>query len=153
MQLRADVTFLMVPYTGGPAHAIGDVIAGRGGFIIEGYSGIAGAIQSGSVKALAVASQRRLPDFPDVPTVTETLPGFTAGGWQVLVAPRGTADAIIAKTSADLRQVVTDPDILKKLAVRGTFARAMSPAETIAFAQDEQRKWKPVLERIYDQPR
>jgi tripartite-type tricarboxylate transporter receptor subunit TctC len=153
LQLRAGVRFLMVPYTGGPAHAIGDVIAGRVAFIIEGYSGIAGAIQSGSVKALAVASQQRLPDFPDVPTVAETLPGFTAGGWQVLVAPRGTPDAIIAKAGADLRQVVTDPDILKKLAVRGTFARPMSPAETTAFTQDEQRKWKPVLERIYDQPR
>jgi hypothetical protein len=42
---------------------------------------------------------------------------------------------------------------LKNLAVRGTFARAMSPAETTAFTQDEQRKWKPVLERIADQAR
>jgi tripartite-type tricarboxylate transporter receptor subunit TctC len=153
LQLRAGIKLLMVPYTGGPAHAIGDVIAGRVAFIIEGYSGIAGAIQSGSIKAVAVASQRRLPDFPDVPTVAETLPGFSATGWQVLVAPRGTPDAIIGKASVDLRKVVTDPDILKKLALRGTFTRAMSPAEATAFAQDEQRKWKPVLERIAEQTR
>jgi len=153
LQSRADIKLLMVPYTGGPAHAISDVVSGRVGLIIEGYSGIAGAIQSGSVKAIAVASQARLADFPDVPTVAETLPGFSATGWQILVAPLGIPDVVIRKVSADLRQVVTDPDVLKKLAVRGTFAHAMSPAETTAFTQDEQRKWKPVLERIADQTR
>jgi tripartite-type tricarboxylate transporter receptor subunit TctC len=153
LQIRAGIKLLTVPYTGGPAHAIGDVVSGRVDFIIEGYSGIAGAIQSGSIKAIAVASQARLSDFPDLPTVAETLPGLSATGWQILVAPPGTPDAIIRKVSTDLRQVVTDPDVLQKLAVRGTFARAMSPAETTAFAQDEQRKWKPVLERIADQAR
>lgn len=153
LQSRAGIKLLMVPYTGGPAHAIGDVISSRVAFIIEGYSGIASAIQSGSVKALAVASQQRLADFPDVPTVAETLPGFSATGWQILVAPLGTPDTIIRKLSEDLKKVVTDPDVLKKLAARGTLARAMSPAETTSFTQDEQRKWKPVLERIAEQTR
>jgi hypothetical protein len=55
LQSRTDTKLLTVPYTGGPAHAISDVVSGRVGLLIEGYSGIAGAVQSGSVKAIAVA--------------------------------------------------------------------------------------------------
>src|SRR5215471_14475366 len=83
MQSQAGIKLLSVPYTGGPAHAISDVVSGRVGLIIEGYSGIAGAVQSGSVKAIAVASEKRLAEFPDLPTVAETIPGFSATGWQV----------------------------------------------------------------------
>ena len=148
LQSRADIKLLTVPYTGGPAHAISDVVSGRVGLIIEGYSGIAGAVQSGSVKAIAVASEEPLAEFPGLPTVAETFPGFSATGWQVLVAPIGTPEHIIAKISEDLRKVVSDPDFKKTIATRGSYTRAMSPAEAIAFVQAEQAKWKPVLELI-----
>ena len=148
LQSRAGVELLIVPYTGGPAQAIGDVISGRVDFIIEGYSGIAGAVQSGSVKAIAVASEKPLAEFPNLPTAAETLPGFSATGWQVLVAPIGTAEGIIQKAREDLRSVVTDPDLQNKIAARGSYTRAMSPAEVIAFVAAEQRKWKPVMELI-----
>ncbi|HKA46900.1 MAG TPA: tripartite tricarboxylate transporter substrate-binding protein [Methyloceanibacter sp.] len=148
LQSRSGIELLTVPYTGGPAQAIGDVVSGRVAFIIEGYSGIAGAVQSGSVKAIAVASEKRLREFPDVPTVAETLPGFSATGWQVLVAPRGTSESIIQKVSNDLRRVVTDRDLQQKIATRGSYTRAMSPAEVLAFVAGEQRKWKPVMELI-----
>jgi tripartite-type tricarboxylate transporter receptor subunit TctC len=148
LQSRADIKLLTVPYTGGPAHAISDVVSGRVGLLIEGYSGIAGAVQSGSVKAIAVASEEPLTEFPSVPTVAEMFPGFAATGWQVLVAPIGTPEKIIGKVSEDLRKVVTDPDLKKRIATRGSYTRAMSPAETIAFVQAEQQKWRPVLERI-----
>jgi tripartite-type tricarboxylate transporter receptor subunit TctC len=146
LQSRAGVDFLMVPYTGGPAHAIGDVVSGRVAFIVEGYSGIAGAIQSGSIKPIAVAAEKPLADFPGLPTVAETLPGVSATGWQVLVAPVGTPEAIIRKVSEDLHTIVTDPELKKKIAVRGSYTRAMSPAEATAFVQAEQAKWKPVVE-------
>jgi tripartite-type tricarboxylate transporter receptor subunit TctC len=148
LQDRAGIKLLIVPYTGGPAHAISDVVSGRVGLIIEGYSGIAGAVESGSVKAIAVASEKPLAEFSDLPTVAETIPGFSATGWQVLVAPIGTPEKIIRKVSEDLRKVVTDPDLKKKIATRGSYTRAMLPAEAIAFVQAEQRKWKPVLELI-----
>ena len=76
----------MVPYTGGSAQSLADVIAGRVA-LIEGYAGLAGAYQSGQLKALAVASEKRLPHVPSVPTVSETLPDFVAVGWQCVVAP------------------------------------------------------------------
>jgi tripartite-type tricarboxylate transporter receptor subunit TctC len=152
LQSRAGIKLLIVPYTGGPAHAISDVVSGRVAFLIEGYSGIAGAVQSGLVKAIAVASEKPLAEFPDLPIVAETIPGFSATGWQVLVAPIGTPEKIIHKVSEDLRKVVSDPDLKKKIAARGSYTRAMSPAETIAFVQAEQRKWKPVLEQIAAKP-
>src|SRR3984893_3126587 len=148
LQSRADIKLLTVPYTGGPAHAISDVVSGRVGLIIEGYSGIAGAVQSGSVKAIAVASEEPLAEFPGLPTVAETIPGFSATGWQILVAPVGTPEVIIRKVSEDLRKVVTDPDLKQKIAARGSYTRAMSPAEATAFVQAEQRKWRPTMERI-----
>jgi tripartite-type tricarboxylate transporter receptor subunit TctC len=148
LQIRTGIKLLIVPYTGGPAHAIGDVVSGRVGFIVEGYSGIAGAIQSGSIKAIAVAAEKPLAEFADLPTAAETIPGFSATGWQILVAPLRTPETVIRTVSADLRKVVTDPDLRKKIAARGSYTRAMSPAETIAFVEAEQRKWKPVLEHI-----
>jgi len=148
LQSQADMKLLTVPYTGGPAHAISDVVSGRVGLIIEGYSGIAGAVQSGSVKAIAVASEEPLAEFPGLPTVAETIPGFSATGWQVLVAPVGTPQQIITKISEDLHRVVSDPDFKKTIATRGSYTRAMSPAEAIAFVQAEQEKWRPVLELI-----
>jgi tripartite-type tricarboxylate transporter receptor subunit TctC len=148
LQMRGDFKLLSVPYTAGPALALGDVIGGRVDMIIEGYSGIAAASRAGSVKLIAAASVQRLPEFPDLPTVAETIPGLTATGWQILTAPVGTPDAIIRKVSEDLAKVVADPDVKQKLAKLGSYTRAMSPAEATAFVQEEQRTWKPVLQKI-----
>jgi tripartite-type tricarboxylate transporter receptor subunit TctC len=148
LQMRAGIKLLSVPYTAGPALALGDVIGGRVDMIIEGYSGIASAIRAGTVTPIAQAAAQRLPEFPDLPTVAATLPGFRAAGWQILVAPNGTPDSIIQRVSADLAKVVNDPDIKRKLAQLGSYMRAMTPAEATAFVQQEQQTWKPVLEKI-----
>jgi tripartite-type tricarboxylate transporter receptor subunit TctC len=148
LQMRAGIKLLTVPYTAGPAMALGDVIGGRVDMIIEGYSGIAAAIRAGSVKPIAVASTRPLLEFPDLPTAAETIPGFAANGWQILVAPKGAPDAVIRKVSESLTRVVNDPDIKQKLAQLGSYTRAMSPAEATAFVQQEQQTWKPALEKI-----
>jgi tripartite-type tricarboxylate transporter receptor subunit TctC len=148
LQQRAGIKLLSVPYTGGPAPALGDVATGRVSMIIEGYSGIVGAVNAGTVKLIAVASPQRLPEFPDLPTVAETIPGFAATGWQILVAPVGTPEPIIRKVSDDLATVVTDADLKARLAKIGAYSRAMPPAQTLAFVQKEQEMWLPVLERI-----
>jgi len=148
LQMRADIKLLLVPYNGGPSHAVADVSGGRVSFIIEGYSGIAAAAKSGLVKLIAVASPQRLPDFPDLPTVAETLPGFSATGWQVMVAPLGTPEAIIQKVSKDLLTVVNDPGLKKSLGNLGSYTRAMDAAQALAFVQGEQKMWAPVLQKI-----
>jgi tripartite-type tricarboxylate transporter receptor subunit TctC len=118
---KAGIKLAAVPYAGGPAAALTDVIGGRVPLVIEGYSGLAGAIQARTINALAVASTHRLPDFPDLPTVAETLPGFAAGGWQGIVAPLGTPAAAIRKINESLGKVLSDPELAKQLATRGAY--------------------------------
>jgi tripartite-type tricarboxylate transporter receptor subunit TctC len=147
LQLRGDIKLQLVPYTGGSAQALSDIMSGRISMVIEGYTGLSAAFQSGSLKGLAVASANRLPGV-NLPTVAETLPGFVASGWQVVVVPRETPQAIIQKASNDLRIVLSKPENKDKLAARGSYARPMSPEEVTAFVRDQQILWKPALERI-----
>jgi tripartite-type tricarboxylate transporter receptor subunit TctC len=142
LQMRAGIKLLMVPYTGGPAHALNDIMGGRVALIIEGYSGIAGAIRSGVLRPIAVASPKRLPDFPDLPTVAETIPDFSATGWQVMLAPNGTPEPILTKVSEDLRRVVSEPEFQGKIAKLGSYTRPMSPSEVVSFVQDQQKIWR-----------
>jgi len=151
-QSRTGIKLLMVPYSGGTAQVLNDVMGGRIPIVIEAYSGIAGAIQAGTVRPLAVASPSRLPDFPDLPTVAETIPGFAASGWQVLVAPVGTSAGIVRKANGDLIRALSDPEARKRLAKLGRDELAMSPADVTAFIQGEQRKWAPILQQIGSAP-
>jgi tripartite-type tricarboxylate transporter receptor subunit TctC len=152
LQLRTGIKLLLVPYSGGPSHSLNDIMGGRIQFIIEAYQGLAGAIQGGNLKPLAVASAERLPDFPDLPTVAETVPGFKAMGWQGLMAPVGTPETVIRKASEDLRKVISDPAFKAQLAGRGSYPVPMSPTEVTAFIQDQQRQWSPLLQQLATKP-
>jgi tripartite-type tricarboxylate transporter receptor subunit TctC len=151
LQHEAHIKLQLVPYVGGPSHAISDVTTGRVGMIIEGYSGVAGAARSGSIQLIAVASANRLAEFPNVPTVSEAIPNFVATGWGVLVAPLNTPEAIIQKVSTDLQQVTSQPELQKKLAQLGSYTRPMNSAETMAFVHEQQNLWNPVLAEIAQQ--
>jgi tripartite-type tricarboxylate transporter receptor subunit TctC len=152
LQLRTGIKLLLVPYSGGPSHSLNDIMGGRIQFIIEAYQGLAGAIQGGNLKPLAVASAQRLPDFPDLPTVAETVPGFKAMGWQGLMAPVGTPETVIRKASEDLRKVISDPAFKAQLTGRGSYPVPMSPTEVTAFIQDQQRQWSPLLQQLATKP-
>jgi tripartite-type tricarboxylate transporter receptor subunit TctC len=128
------------------------MMGGRIALTLDSYSGIAGAVAAGKVRPLAVASLKRVPNFPDVPTVAETLPGFAAVGWQVLVAPAGTPDAIVQKANAALLEVTSAADVRERLAQFGREEEAMSPAQTLAFIQNEQKTWAPILKQIGGTP-
>jgi tripartite-type tricarboxylate transporter receptor subunit TctC len=103
------------------------------------------------VKVIAVASAKRLPDFPDLPTVSETLPDFTATGWQVMVAPNGTPEPILRKVSADTAVVAEEPSVKQNLAKLGSYSHAMTAAEALAFVHQQQEMWRPVQEKIATQ--
>jgi tripartite-type tricarboxylate transporter receptor subunit TctC len=130
LQRRAGIKLLMVPYSGGPAQAL------------------IGAMQSGKLHALAVGSQTRLAEFPDLPAVAETIPNFRSAGWMAMVAPSGTPDGIVRKVSDDLRIILSNPEVRSKLAAVGSYARPMSPQDTTNFIQTEQRTWGPLLEEL-----
>jgi tripartite-type tricarboxylate transporter receptor subunit TctC len=148
LQSRTGIRLLMVPYSGGTAQVLNDVMGGRIPLVFEAHSGVAGAIQAGTVLPLAVASAKRLANFPDLPTVAETVPGFEAGGWQVLVAPVGTPDAIVQKANADVIKALSDPETRHRLARLNRDERLLSSAETVEFVQSEQRKWAPIQRQI-----
>jgi tripartite-type tricarboxylate transporter receptor subunit TctC len=152
LQSRAGIKLLMVPYSGGTTQVLNDMMGGRIALTLDSYSGIAGAVAAGKVRPLAVASLKRVPNFPDVPTVAETLPGFAAVGWQVLVAPAGTPDAIVQKANAALLEVTSAADVRERLAQFGREEEAMSPAQTLAFIQNEQKTWAPILKQIGGTP-
>jgi tripartite-type tricarboxylate transporter receptor subunit TctC len=148
LQIRAGIKLQMIPYAGGPSQALADLIAGRVQIVLDGYGGVGPGIESGQTKGIAVATTKRLPEFPNLPTVAETLPGFFAGGWNVLVAPLGTQDAIIRKVSADLRVALADKGVQTKLAAIGTYTQPMTPEELTTFINEQQKIWKPVAEAV-----
>ena len=144
---EADIDLRFVPYAGAAA-GLQDLLGGRIFMILESLGPFLGAIQGGSLKALGVASAQRLPNFPDMPTVGETIPRFIATGWFPLLAPAGTPDWIVRKVGADLRAVLDQPAVRQRLADLGTFARPMSGAETTEFIRREQELWRPVVKQI-----
>src|SRR5262249_45085559 len=113
--------FSFVPYPGAAA-ALQDLLGGRISMMCEAPSAFLGPVQAGSVKLVAVGSPKRLPNFPDVPTIAETIPGFTAMAWLALLAPTGTPEPIIRKVNADLNHVFAQPEIAHRLQEIGTYA-------------------------------
>ena len=148
LQERAGIKLQMIPYSGGPTAAMADVGTGRVAIVIEGYAGLAGGLNSKLIDGVAVASLSRLDDFKNLPTVAETIPGFLAGGWNVLLAPVGTPDAIVQKASVDLRKALDNAEVRSKLAALGAYVHSMTPAEVTAFAQEQQRTWQPVAQKV-----
>jgi tripartite-type tricarboxylate transporter receptor subunit TctC len=144
---EAGIALRFVPYAGAAA-GLQDLLGGRISMIVESLGPFFGAIQGGSLKVLAVASAQRLPNFPDLPTVGETIPGFIATGWFPLLAPAGTPDGIVRKVGEDLRTVLDHQGVRQRLADLGTFARPMSGAETTEFIRREQELWRPVVKQI-----
>ena len=138
----AELTYVFYP---GSAQAMSDVISGRVQMIIEG---LAGPLAGGQVKLLAVASPTRLASRPDLATVSETVPGFAASGWFVLVAPSGTPSSIVQKVSVDLREVLARPDVKQKFDELSLSTRPMSSQELGDFIRSERQLWKPVIKQI-----
>ncbi len=147
LRQETGADFSFVPYPGAAA-ALQDLIGGRISMMCEAPSAFLGPVQTGSVNLLAVASPKRLPNFPDVPTIAETVPGFTATAWMALLAPTGTPEPIIRKVNADFNHVYALPEIAQRLREIGTYSRPLSPAETAEFISREQRVWIPVVRQV-----
>jgi tripartite-type tricarboxylate transporter receptor subunit TctC len=143
---QAGIELTFVPYPSIP-QSLQDVIGGRIPMIVEGMPALSGAIQAHSIKPLAVTSTKRLPNFPDVPTVAEFIPGFSVTAWFSLMAPANTPNEIVQTVSRDLRAVVNQPDLQQKFATLGALVRPTSPAETADFIRDQQNAWWPVVKR------
>ena len=147
LRSQAGIDMTYIPYPGAAA-GLQDLIGGRISVIVEGLGTLLGAIQNGSIKPLAVTSLLRLPNFPNIPTVAESLPGFLATGWFALLAPRGTPDDIVKQVNRDLNEALLAPAVKDKLDAMATIVRPMSVSETAAFLKREQEAWRPVVKQI-----
>lgn len=143
---RTGAPFTILPYsTGGAVEAVKDVTAGRVHVIIEARSGILGHLNSGDLKALAVMNDERMKSMPEVPATAETLQGLRAVGWSGLAAPRGTPDAVLRQLGEDLRRVLENPEVLKRIDQIGTPFRPLYGADFSRFIAEEQKQWWPVM--------
>ena len=141
---RAGIDLTFVPYAGAAA-GLQDLLGGRISMMVEGPPALSGMLQAGSIKALAVTSTTRLPNFPDLPTVAETIPGFQVGAWLALMARAGTPDFVVRKVSEDLQTILKLPAVKEKFEALGVYPFPMSPAQTAEFIRSEQKLWKPVI--------
>jgi tripartite-type tricarboxylate transporter receptor subunit TctC len=141
---KANISFV---HASGAAVSLADVIAGRLPIMFEGLAGLAPGIQGG-IKVLGIATQKRLPDLPNLPAISETVPGVVSSGWIVLMAPAGVPDAIIQKANTDLRKVVALQEVQDQLKVLGTYTRDLTPAQTNDFIRSEEQLWWPIVRQV-----
>ena len=105
-------------------------------------------VKAGKLRPLAVLSRQRIPELPDVPTAAEAgFPDLLFGNWWVLSAPKGTDPAVINRVSTEIRQLMADPEIKRKLLDMGQVPLAYGPTETAAFMRAESTKYKTLIER------
>lgn len=136
-----------VPYRGG-APALIDLMGGRLDFMIDVAANTAPQVQGGRLKALAVTSAQRLPNFPELPTMMEAgLAGFQVSAWDALFAPAGTAPAIVERVNAAIRKALADPELRKQLTARGVEPYPSSTAELTQFVGTEMDKWGAAVKR------
>ena len=128
----------------GTAKALPDVIAGRIPVVVDGIAALSSAMGDDSIMPLAVASANRLPDYPALASVAETIPDFEAVGWFPLMAPAGLAADIQTKLNNDLNTVLGQPELQSRLAKLGSYVRQMSPPELAAFIRAQQELWEPI---------
>jgi tripartite-type tricarboxylate transporter receptor subunit TctC len=145
--IKADAKVKMthVSYRGG-APTIQAVAAGEVQSGVEGIPSLMGQIRGGTILPLAVTSLKRSPLLPDVPAMSEFLPGFDASAWILLMAPAGTPPAIVAKMSAELRKALEDPAVKAQLESQGATVVGSTPADATAFHLAEMRKFKRAVE-------
>jgi len=132
----------------GAAPALVDLIAGHIDAVIMGPSVALSTVKAGKLKMLGFASDKRVPQFPDVPTIAETVPGYEASVSFGLFAPAGTPADIVKKVNADVEQIVNDPDFQKKYLER--FAVQPVPRSLDAFAdylRKDSSKWGEVIKK------
>jgi tripartite-type tricarboxylate transporter receptor subunit TctC len=150
-QHAAGIKMTHVAYRG-EAGAINDLVAGQIPAMFANLSAIAGQLQAGTVRALAVTSPERAPSAPDIPTVAETLPGFAADTWFGIVAPTGTPPDVVAKLKAAAQRALAEDDTKKRYAELGMTTGGRTPIELDAYIRSEIAKWSKVINDANIQP-
>jgi tripartite-type tricarboxylate transporter receptor subunit TctC len=143
-KMMAGVNMLHVPYRGaGPA--LTDLLGGQ---VLTGVTGIAGSIEhvrSGKLRALAVTTTSRAETLPEIPSMSEFLPGFEAGDVIGVCAPKNTPAEIVGQLNKEINAALADPKHKARFVDLGGAALALTPAEYGKLLTDETEKWGKVI--------
>ena len=141
----AGIDMKHVPYKGaGPA--IVDLIGGQVDVLFDNMPSIVGHIRSGSVRALAVTSAQRSPALPDVPSVSEVVPGYEASAWFGMSVPKGTPRAIVDRLNREVNDALADPVMKAKLAELGGVTIPGTPEDFWKLQRMETEKWAKIVQ-------
>jgi len=144
-KLQSGADIVHVPFKGG-GPAMVDVIAGNTQIAIGSLIQMLPQIRAGRLKALGVGSAKRVGALPEVPTIAEAgVPGYEATNWWGIVAPAGTAPAIIERLHAELSVILTSAETKRRFEAEGAEAVPMRPDEFGRFIQAETAKWARVV--------
>lgn len=136
------MNFVHVPYKGA-AQAIPDLIAGRADFYISSLESAKPHMQAGTIRVIAITSQKRAPDAPEIPTIAEAgYKGFEAVTWWGVLAPAGTSGAVIKRLSAEIAAILSMPEIKKRL---GGDSVPIGPAEFDKLLKSDHAKWARIV--------
>lgn len=133
---REGLQMVAIPYQSTPP-SVTAVISGIVQVFFGNVSDIMGAAQSGKVRLLAVSTSQRIPQFPDVPTVAETVPGFVMTGWNGYFAPAGTPRPMIDRLSNTIAAICREPEIASAMAKLGIEPVGNSPDEVAKTIREE----------------
>lgn len=138
------LNMLHVPYKGG-GPAVTDLMAGHVDILFATVLESIGHLKSGKLRGLAVSSASRSPALPDMPTVSESLPGFDTGSWIGMLAPAGTPPALVEKISADVREVLAQPDTRQTLIMQGATPLGLTPAAFQARIDADRQRYGRII--------
>jgi tripartite-type tricarboxylate transporter receptor subunit TctC len=143
-QLMAGVRFVHVPYRGS-APALQGLTAGDVDIMFDNLGVSLALAKAGQLKLLAVGTENRMAALPDVPTIAEALPGFASSAWFAVVAPGRTPQKIADKVSADIAEVLRQPDVAARFADLSAEVVGSDPPASAAFMQAEVLRWNKVI--------
>ena len=109
-------------------------------------------VKGGRMRPLGVTSDTRMTQFPDVPAIAETVPGYDSAGWVGLAAPAKTPDDIIAKVNADVTALLRDPAVARQFIERSAIPSPSTPKNFAAFIDKEMATWAEVVKATGTKP-
>jgi tripartite-type tricarboxylate transporter receptor subunit TctC len=141
LQRAAGIELVHVPYKGA-AQALPDLLGGQVDLYSSSVSSVIGQIKGGKVRPIAVASAKRSPALPDVPTVAESgYAGFDADSWYGLLMPAGTPHAIVQRLNAEVNRLLVLPDVRERIGAEGGQALGGAPERFAALLKADLAKW------------
>jgi tripartite-type tricarboxylate transporter receptor subunit TctC len=133
-----------VPYRGGGL-ALTDVMSGQVKFFFANGSSVVGLINGGKVKAIVHTGKGKLASLPDIPPVSDTLPGFEAYEWNGVFVPHGTPAMIVQKLNTDLNKALRSPEVSTRFAQLNIESHENSPDDFRAFVRAQTELWSRVV--------